>query len=92
MGLIDDPGNLRARAANMRSRADKALFPETKQGLLRIAADYDVLAKRAEQRNVWLAKGQGQRVDAAEQSIVHLPSADVSPTEEMAVAADDRVS
>jgi hypothetical protein len=47
---IDDPEQLRMCAAEMRERADKAVYPETKQGLLRIAADYDVLAIRAEQR------------------------------------------
>ena len=92
MGLIDDPENLRARAADMRGRADKAQFSETKQGLLRIADDYDVLAKRAEQRNAWLAKGQGQRVDAAEQSIVRVPTEDTSPPEAMAMSAGDRIS
>jgi hypothetical protein len=38
------------RAAHMRQRADNAIFPETQQGLLRIAEDYEVLATRAEQR------------------------------------------
>jgi hypothetical protein len=47
---IDDPEHLRMCAAEMRERADQAVFPATKQALLRIAADYDVLATRAEQR------------------------------------------
>ena len=51
--MIDDPEQLRARAADMRGRAERAQFPETKQGLLRIASDYDELAKRAEQRIAW---------------------------------------
>lgn len=55
MTLIDDPEHLRVRAADLRARADRALFPETKQGLLRIAEDYEVLAKRAEQRIAWWA-------------------------------------
>ena len=51
--MIDDPEQLRARAAGMRARAERAQFPETKQGLLRIAGDYAELAKRAEQRIAW---------------------------------------
>jgi hypothetical protein len=35
MALIDDPDHLRLLAADMRARAEKALFPETKAGLLR---------------------------------------------------------
>jgi hypothetical protein len=50
MSLIDNPEHLRLRAADMRGRADRAMYPETRQGLLRIAGDYDVLAARAEQR------------------------------------------
>ena len=50
MSLIDNPEHLRLRAADMRGRADRAMYPETKQGLLRIAGDYDVLAARADQR------------------------------------------
>jgi hypothetical protein len=56
MSLIDNPEHLRLRAADMRGRADKAMYPETKQGLLRIAGDYDVLAARAEQRLAGLRK------------------------------------
>ena len=50
MSFIDDPEEVRVRAAEMRERADRALYPETKDGLLRIAGDFDVLARRAEQR------------------------------------------
>jgi hypothetical protein len=50
MALIDDPEHLRMRAAEMRARADKAIYPEIKQGLSRIAEDYHLLARRAEQR------------------------------------------
>jgi hypothetical protein len=56
MTLIDDPEHLRLRAADMRRRADNAVYPETKQGLLRIADDYDVLAIRAERRLAVLAE------------------------------------
>jgi hypothetical protein len=50
MTSIDDPERLRMRAADMRARADNAVHAEIKQGLLRIAGDFDVLATRAEQR------------------------------------------
>jgi hypothetical protein len=54
--LIDDPEALRLRGAEMRQRAEKAVLPEIRQGLFRIAADYDMLATRAEQRLKMLAK------------------------------------
>jgi hypothetical protein len=50
VAFSDDPEYLRMRAAEMRARADRAAFPETKQGLSRIADDFDLLANRAEQR------------------------------------------
>ena len=53
--LIDDPEALRLRGAEMRQRAEKAVLPEVRQGLFRIAADYDMLAARAEQRLKTLA-------------------------------------
>jgi hypothetical protein len=56
MSLIDNPEHLRLRAADMRGRAERAMYPETKQGLLRIAGDYDVLAARADQRLAALRK------------------------------------
>jgi hypothetical protein len=56
MTLIDDPEHLRLRAAEVRGRAEKAIYPETRQALLRIAGDYDALAKRAEQRLARLAR------------------------------------
>jgi len=68
MSLIDNPEHLRLRAADMRGRADRAMYPETKQGLLRIAGDYDVLAARAEQRLAGLrklAQSDDQRANAA---------------------------
>jgi hypothetical protein len=61
---IDDPEHLRMRSAEMRVRADRAVFPETKQGLLRIADDYEVLAARAEQRLARLSKlAKGEDTD-----------------------------
>jgi hypothetical protein len=68
MSLIDNPEHLRLRAADMRGRADRAMYPETRQGLLRIAGDYDVLAARAEQRLAGLrklAEADAQHADAA---------------------------
>ena len=63
---IEKPEYLRMRAADMRGRADRAVWPETKRGLLRIADDFEVLANRAEQRNAWWsAKNQYQDYAAA---------------------------
>jgi hypothetical protein len=56
MQLIDDPKALRLRGAQMRERANKAEIIEIKQALARIADDYEMLARRAEQRLVSLAK------------------------------------
>jgi hypothetical protein len=67
MAHTDDPEHLRMRAAEMRERAERAVFPETKQGLLRIADDFDVLATRAEQRLAMLARraeGRDQHANA----------------------------
>ena len=50
MDPIDDPELLRLRAAEMRSRADFAIHPETKQFLLRTADDFEMLAARAVSR------------------------------------------
>jgi hypothetical protein len=59
MQSIDDPEYLRLRAAEMRSRAAEAVYPETGQSLLRIAADCDLLAVRAEQRTAAMARLTG---------------------------------
>jgi len=64
--MIDDPEQLRARAADMRARAERAQFPETKQGLLRIADDYVELAKRADARIAWWRAKQGLSENTAE--------------------------
>src|SRR5258705_11446525 len=56
---IDDPEHLRMRAAEMRARAGKAVHPEIKRALSFIADDYDLLAKRAEQRFPVLARPKG---------------------------------
>lgn len=76
MALIDDPDHLRLLAADMRARAEKALFPETKAGLLRYAGDYDELVTRAEQRIAWWQ---------ARESAVAVEAPPVQPS-------DDRVS
>ena len=65
MALIDDPEHLRMHAAEMRGRADRAVYPETKQGLLRIADDYELLATRAEHRAAVLSKLARGPVEAA---------------------------
>jgi len=54
----------------MRSRAEKAEAPATKEGLLRIAQDFELLAKRAEQRVAAIARlssgrTQSERADPA---------------------------
>ena len=79
--MIDDPEQLRARAADMRARAERAQFPETKQGLLRIADDYDVLAKRAEQRIAWWAAKSQQDV-FENVTAVEAPAAAPPPSED----------
>ncbi len=68
MAFIDNPELLRIRAAEMRGRSEKAVYPEAKRGLLRIAQEYDVLATRAEHRLAVLSKqaeGDDQRAGAA---------------------------
>jgi hypothetical protein len=70
--LIDDPEALRLRGAEMRQRAEKAVLPEIRQGLFRIAADYDMLATRAERRLVMLAK----KAEIRDQSTRTEPTAD----------------
>jgi hypothetical protein len=47
---INDPEHWRKRAEEMRSLADDINDEKTKQTMLRIAADYERLAERAEER------------------------------------------
>jgi len=50
MDLLDNPEQWRKRAEEARTVADGMRSPETKRIMLGIAASYEVLAKRAEQR------------------------------------------
>jgi hypothetical protein len=47
---INDPKHWRDRAEEARTVADGLTHPDSKRRLLRIADDYDVLAKHAEKR------------------------------------------
>jgi len=47
---INDPKHWRDRAEEARTVADELTDPDAKRRMLRIAADYEELAKRAERR------------------------------------------
>jgi hypothetical protein len=47
---INDPKHWRERAEEARVHAEQITDPESKQAMLRIAEDYEKLAKRAEER------------------------------------------
>jgi hypothetical protein len=49
--LFDDPKYWRAHAAQIRAQAEQMGDPDAKRMMLEIAANYDALAKGAEQRN-----------------------------------------
>jgi hypothetical protein len=48
---INDPKYWRYRAAEARAMAESLTDPEAKQQMLKVAADYEKLAKRAEERS-----------------------------------------
>ena len=48
--FINDPAHWRHRAEQMRTLAEGMSSSETRQIMMRIAADYERLAERAEQR------------------------------------------
>jgi hypothetical protein len=50
--LLNNVGHWRGRAEETRIRAEQLADPEAKRMMLRIAADYDKLARRAAER--WL--------------------------------------
>ena len=47
---INDPKHWRARAEEARTVAESLTDPDSKKAMLRIAKDYDELARRAERR------------------------------------------
>jgi hypothetical protein len=47
---INDPKHWRARAEEARAVAESLADPDSKKAMLRIAKDYEELARRAEQR------------------------------------------
>ncbi|WP_068023761.1 hypothetical protein [Rhodoplanes sp. Z2-YC6860] len=80
MSGSDDPQHYLLRAADMRSRAEKAEAPATKEGLLRIAQDFELLAKRAEQRIAALARLSPDRTQSERAGLtpVNLDRGDVT--------------
>jgi hypothetical protein len=55
-GHLDDAEHWRGRALQARANADLIADPDAQRKMLKIAADYDRLAERAEERR---AKGSG---------------------------------
>src|SRR5262249_34103275 len=57
--FLNDPRHWRGRAEEARSRADQIAEPQSKNAMLRIAHDYEVLAERAAAR----ASGHSVKTD-----------------------------
>jgi hypothetical protein len=56
MSHINDPKHWRSRAEEARAMAESLTDPEAKQLMLNVAADYEKLAKRAEERSAGVAR------------------------------------
>ena len=56
MSHINDPKHWRYRAEEARAMAESMTDPEAKQLMLNVAADYERLAKRAEERSAGLTR------------------------------------
>ena len=56
MSHINDPKHWRHRAAEARAMAESLTDPEAKQLMLNVAADYEKLAKRAEERSTGVTR------------------------------------
>jgi molecular chaperone GrpE (heat shock protein) len=59
--LLNDPKHWRDRAEEIRTLATDIKDPESKRTMLRIAEDYEKLAKRAEQRQAAHLEGESPR-------------------------------
>ena len=56
MSHINDPKHWRHRAAEARAMAESLTDPEAKQQMLKVAADYEKLAERAEERSTGVSR------------------------------------
>jgi hypothetical protein len=56
--FLNDPQHWRDRADQMRALASESSDPESRTIMLRMANDYDLLARRAERRAQGLAQSQ----------------------------------
>ena len=56
MSHVNDPKHWRHRAAEARAMAESLTDPEAKQQMLKVAADYEKLAERAEERSTGVSR------------------------------------
>ena len=56
MSHVNDPKHWRHRAAEARVMAESLTDPEAKQQMLKVAADYEKLADRAEERSTGVSR------------------------------------